>query len=53
MTKNGVETVLNAARTVHAGNPDIFEPAASFFNVDIDERLNTSVSWEGLVYEAY
>ena len=53
MSKNGVETVLNAARTVHANYPDIFEPVVAFFNVDIDERLNTPSFWEGLAYEQY
>ena len=53
MSKNGVETVLNAARTVHANYQDIFKPVAAFFNVDIDERLNTPAFWEGLAYEQY
>jgi 4-hydroxy-tetrahydrodipicolinate synthase len=53
MSKNGLETVLNAARTVHSNYPEIFKPVADFFGVDIDERLNTPSYWDGLAYEEY
>jgi len=53
MTRNGLETVLSAARKVQADNPEILKPVAEFFNVDIDERLENSSSWDGLFYEAY
>ncbi len=53
MTKNGLETVLGAARKVQTERPEIFRPAADFFNVDIEERLNHSSFWEGLYYEDY
>ena len=53
MTRNGLETVLSAARKVQADNPEIFKPVAEFFNVDIEERLNTPSSWDGLFYEKY
>jgi 4-hydroxy-tetrahydrodipicolinate synthase len=53
MSKNGLETVLNAARKVQAGNPEIFKPVAEFFGVDIEARLNAPSYWEGLAYEAY
>jgi len=53
MSKNGLETVLNAARTVHSDYPEIFKPVSDFFDVDIEERLNTPAFWEGLTYEEY
>lgn len=53
MTKNGLEKVLDAARKVQADNPEIFKPAADFFGVDINERLNNPSNWENLCYEGY
>jgi 4-hydroxy-tetrahydrodipicolinate synthase len=53
MTPAGLEKVLSAARTVQAKNPEIFAPLARFFQVDIDSRLATPASWEGLAYTAY
>ncbi|MFO7972028.1 MAG: 4-hydroxy-tetrahydrodipicolinate synthase [Desulfobacterales bacterium] len=53
MTRNGLETVLSAARKVQADTPEIFKPVAEFFNIDIEQRLNNSSSWEGLFYEEY
>jgi 4-hydroxy-tetrahydrodipicolinate synthase len=53
MTKTGVDTVLAAARTVQAESPEILQPAAEFFNIDIDERLNNEKYWEGLYYKDY
>ncbi len=53
MSRNGLEKVLEAARKVQTNNPEIFKPVAEFFNVDIDERLENSSSWDGLFYEAY
>jgi 4-hydroxy-tetrahydrodipicolinate synthase len=53
MTRNGLEMVLKAARKVQRDNPEIFQPVAEFFNVDIEQRLNNPTSWEGLFYEEY
>jgi len=53
MTKKGLDIVLEAARTVQNTNPHILQPAADFFSVDIEERLNNPVHWEGLYYEEY
>jgi 4-hydroxy-tetrahydrodipicolinate synthase len=53
MTKKGLDIVLDAARTVQKANPHILQPAADFFNVDIEERLNNPVHWEGLCYKEY
>lgn len=53
MTQNGLNKVLQAARQVQANNPELFQPIANFFNVDIEERLNSPSSWKGLFYEEY
>lgn len=53
MSRKGLETVLKAGRTVQKNNPEIFAPVAEFFNVDVEERLNTPSFWEGLCYETY
>ncbi|MBW2575485.1 MAG: 4-hydroxy-tetrahydrodipicolinate synthase [Deltaproteobacteria bacterium] len=53
MTRNGLETVLSAARKVQADNPEILKPVAEFFNVDIEQRLNNPSNWDGLFYEEY
>ncbi len=51
MTKAGVEKVLAAARAVQAANPDIFRPAADFFGVDIEDRINDPKNLEMLYYQ--
>jgi 4-hydroxy-tetrahydrodipicolinate synthase len=53
MTRNGIDTVLAAARTVQSSNPEILAPVADFFNVDIAERLETPAVWEDLYYKEY
>lgn len=53
MTRNGLETVLKAARKVQTNNPEILKPVAEFFNVDIEDRLNDASILEGLYYEGY
>jgi 4-hydroxy-tetrahydrodipicolinate synthase len=53
MTQKGLEKVLSAVRTVQKVNPELLEPVADFFGVNIDERLNTPVFWKDLAYESY
>ena len=53
MTQNGIEKVLAAVRQVQAANPEILAPVADFFNVDIDERINSPKNWESLSYPSY
>ncbi|RTZ99492.1 MAG: 4-hydroxy-tetrahydrodipicolinate synthase [Deltaproteobacteria bacterium] len=53
MTRNGLNTVLAAARKIQTDHPEIFQPAADFFNVDIPARLANPASWEGLSYKDY
>lgn len=51
MTKKGLETVLNVARTVHEKTPEILKPIEDFFDVDLDKRLYDENCWRGLSYD--
>jgi len=53
MTRKGIETVITIAKKVQANNPEIFEPAADFFGINIEERLNNPAYLEGLYYLEY
>lgn len=53
MTKAGLNIVRNAAKSVLEQNPEIFAPAAEFFNVDFAARIQSDASWEGLAYDSY
>ena len=53
MTQNGLNKVLEAARTVQVNNPELLQPIADFFNVDIEERLENPSNRQGLIYEEY
>ncbi len=50
MTQKGFHVILDATKSVQTNNPEIFEPIASFFNVDIEERLNNTEVHEALWY---
>ncbi len=50
MTEKGFQVVLETMKQVQANNPEIFNPVADFFGVDIDERLNNSEYQETLWY---
>ena len=50
MTQKGFETALSALKKVQADNPEILAPAAAFFNLDIDARLNDTAAHEALWY---
>ncbi|MFH2060171.1 MAG: 4-hydroxy-tetrahydrodipicolinate synthase [Pseudomonadota bacterium] len=50
MTPNGIKIVLDTLKKVRAKTPDIFKPVASFFNVDIEQRLNDADLHKKLVY---
>jgi 4-hydroxy-tetrahydrodipicolinate synthase len=53
LSKNGLKTVIDAARIVQKNNPEIFQPAADFFDLDIKERLSNDSYTQGLYYETY
>jgi len=50
MTEKGFHVLVDAVSRIQADNPEIFEPIASFFNVDIDERRNSAKSRKNLWY---
>ena len=51
MTKKGLQTVLNVARSVYEKTPEILEPIESFFDVDLGKRLYKERFWKGLSYD--
>ena len=51
MTPNGLNKVLNVARTVYQNNPEIFKPIERFFLVDIAGRLEDKRTWQDLCYK--
>jgi len=51
MTRKGLETVLEAARTVYEKNPEILEPIERTFDVDLSKRLYEEKFWKGLTYD--
>ena len=53
MTRKGVDFVIDTARQVQTANPGILGPAAEFFNIDIDQRLNDESIREALIYTDY
>jgi len=50
MTQKGFHVLLDVVKNVQANNPEIFEPIGSFFNVDIEERLNNPEFQKDLWY---
>jgi hypothetical protein len=53
MTQKGLQTVLDAARKVQSTAPEILQPVAEFFNVDVGERLENKKHWKALAYAEY
>jgi len=50
MTRSGLEVVLTNARKVYENHPEIFQPIADYFNVDLKNQLYNSKYLEGLFY---
>ncbi len=50
MTRAGIEIVLENARKVYEANPQVLEPIAEFFSVDLNDRLYNEKYLEGLTY---
>lgn len=50
MTEKGFAIALAALKKVQADNPEILAPAAEYFNLDIDARLNETAAHEVLWY---
>jgi 4-hydroxy-tetrahydrodipicolinate synthase len=50
MTQNGLEIVLANIRKVYEANPQILQPIADHFGVDLNDRLYNAKYLEGLTY---
>ncbi len=50
MTRAGLEVVLTNTRKVYEANPQVLEPIADAFDVDLKERLYNARYIEGLTY---
>ncbi len=53
MTRKGLDVVLSVGRRIQSDNPEILQPIADFFGVNIDERLDNPEYRKGLFYESY
>lgn len=53
MTEQGVNVVLDSARKVNSEHPEVFEPLAEYFDVDVTNRLTDSRYLEGWYYDGY
>jgi 4-hydroxy-tetrahydrodipicolinate synthase len=53
MTAQGLDFVVSVGRRVQSANPEILQPVADFFGVDINERLDNPNFRKGLCYETY
>lgn len=53
LTRAGMDLLMTAARKVYGEAPQLFEPLADFFDVDVEARLNDPKYREGLYYEEY
>jgi len=53
LTRTGMDMLMTAARKVYGSAPQLFEPLANFFEVDVEARLNDPKYQEGLYYEEY
>lgn len=50
MTRNGVDFILKTAQKIQQDSPELFEPVAEFFNLDIEKRVNDPKIIDGLYY---
>ncbi|CAB1075078.1 4-hydroxy-tetrahydrodipicolinate synthase (EC [Olavius algarvensis Delta 1 endosymbiont] len=53
MTPNGIEKVIEITRSVYENAPEVLQPLADYFNIDIAERLENPACRQGLFYESY
>lgn len=53
MSQNGLQKVLDAAKSVQQNNPEILQPLADYFGTDIEDRLNNAAYSQHLCYQAY
>ncbi len=51
MTPSGLEHLLTAARRVYTATPELFAPAAEWFDIDMEKRLHDPQFRKHLTYE--
>lgn len=51
MSRKGFDIALAALKQVQKDNPEILDPIAKFFNIDVDARLNDEAHHDGLWYD--
>jgi 4-hydroxy-tetrahydrodipicolinate synthase len=51
MSPKGAEKVIEIAKGAFKKSPHIFKPISDFFDVDIEQRLNSPDSFRHLVYQ--
>ncbi|MGE4519907.1 MAG: 4-hydroxy-tetrahydrodipicolinate synthase [Desulfobacteraceae bacterium] len=51
MSPKGAEKVLEIAKGAFKKSPHIFKPISDFFDVDIEQRLNSPDSFQHLIYQ--
>ena len=50
MTLEGIAIVRGALRTVWQNHPEILQPTAEFYGIDIEARLSSDSVWASLAY---
>jgi 4-hydroxy-tetrahydrodipicolinate synthase len=53
MTRKGLDFIISIGRKIHSNNPEILQPAADFFGIDLNERLYDPVYQDELFYGSY
>jgi 4-hydroxy-tetrahydrodipicolinate synthase len=53
MTRKGLDKILETVRAVYKNNPEILQPVADAFGVDVHQRLTDPIYTKGLCYDAY
>ncbi|HPP76398.1 MAG TPA: 4-hydroxy-tetrahydrodipicolinate synthase, partial [Armatimonadota bacterium] len=50
MTKLGVDTVRQAVKAVWEKNPEILNPIAEFYGIDIEKQISDDNVWQELAH---
>lgn len=53
MTRKGLDHILETVRAVYQNNPEILQPVADAFGVDVQQRLTDPIYTQGLCYDGY
>lgn len=53
VTLNAMNIIIATVRKVWLNHPELLKPIEDYFNIDIEDRLNSPANWEGLYYQTY